>query len=494
MTTLNPDHKSYNYYEALFNLTRHNSVLLISPDGIIKQINASFSEIFGYTESDLVGVHFNILFTKEDQEKGRPANELEKALRAGQANDNNYLVHKNKSISWVSGESIRIEDPHGNMALLKVIQDIHVQKDSENLLLNLNGFLERILSSIDDIVIVLNNDLEILKINKAYADVFGPGDSKSSTSSLHIIINELSQKHDLKGLMSGVQLSGNTRVIKEVALTSMTSEKKMYDISLRVIESINSQQHFLIILHDKTLEYQTEKQREDIIGFVAHELRNPLANIVLANDLLRGILENNKMTVPLNFLQKSQNNVSRLTKMIGELYEATKVSSGVMNLEAERFHFEEMIREAVETTTVLQPDYKIIIEGSADLYLVGDKFKIIQVVTNFLSNGIKYSLGAKDVKISLTVSNDNNVIVAVIDRGLGISKDQIPLVFNRFFRAEKTRNFEGIGLGLYLSKLIIEAHKGEVWVESTEGKGSTFYFSLPITPELINSSSPKALA
>ncbi|MEO7800888.1 MAG: sensor histidine kinase, partial [Ginsengibacter sp.] len=94
------------------------------------------------------------------------------------------------------------------------------------------------------------------------------------------------------------------------------------------------------------------------------------------------------------------------------------------------------------------------------------------------SNGIKYSEGQTDVELSVK-HDDKSVTVAVKDNGLGIAKDQQPYIFNRFFRAEQTKNLEGMGLGLFLCRKIITAHNGSVWVESEVGKGSTFYFSIP---------------
>ena len=165
--------------------------------------------------------------------------------------------------------------------------------------------------------------------------------------------------------------------------------------------------------------------------------------------------------------------------MIAELYEATKVNSGVLKLEIATFHFGEMIRESIETVEILQPSYNIIVEGEGDFLVTGDRYRLIQVVTNFLSNGIKYSNGKKDV--TLTITRDHKrVTVSVRDEGLGISPENLAHVFERFFRAEKTKNLEGIGLGLYLCQQIVSAHHGRTWAESEEGKGSTFYFSIPL--------------
>jgi signal transduction histidine kinase len=150
-----------------------------------------------------------------------------------------------------------------------------------------------------------------------------------------------------------------------------------------------------------------------------------------------------------------------------------------MQLEMTEFNFKDMVKEAIETVEVLQPDYRIVVKGNADVLVQGDRYRLIQVITNYLSNGIKYSKGSREVE--LTMQHEGKTItVSVKDKGLGISKEQLPYIFNRFFRAEKTKNLEGVGLGLYLCRQIIKAHKGNVWAESEEGKGSTFYFSIPL--------------
>jgi signal transduction histidine kinase len=105
---------------------------------------------------------------------------------------------------------------------------------------------------------------------------------------------------------------------------------------------------------------------------------------------------------------------------------------------------------------------------------------LIQVVTNYLTNAVKYSDGNTTIDLEIKLE-DEAVVVSVKDHGKGIPAKDLPYIFNRFYRAEKTKGLEGLGLGLFLSRQIVEAHNGRTWVESREGEGSTFYFSLPLT-------------
>ena len=472
---LDPSFASFDYFGALFQNTKQNTVLLMDDRGIIREINTAFTEAFGYREDDIIGQHTRILFTEEDQKKGLPEIELSTVLQTGESKDNNYLVHKSGLVTWVAGESILVKNDKGEVSILKVVQDIHPQKTSENLLRTINEFNESILGTIEDVVIVLDSRLKIIKANRAFSRLF------ATEPDVDMDFVNLIKPYDIKDeLKNKIESTITTRTgfsNKEIEIETLGGEKRVFDISCRPMED-NS--NVLLVVHDITIQRFSERQREDIIGFVAHELRNPLANIILCNDLMEETIKENNPKEVADLLTRSKNNVMRLNKMIGELYDATKVGSGNMQLETSEFNFEEMIKDAIDMIEVLQPDYKIVTKGKANIKVYGDRHRLIQVVTNYLSNGIKYSQGSDEVELAIQY-DEKSVTVSVKDKGLGISKDQLPYIFNRFFRAEKTKNLEGVGLGLYLCRQIIKAHNGNVWAESEEGKGATFYFSIPRT-------------
>ena len=473
---LNPSFASFNYFEALFKNTKQNTVILMDKEGIITEINTAFTDAFGYTEDDIIGKHTRILFTEEDKQKGLPEQELQTVLQTGESKDNNYLVHQNGFVTWVTGESLRVENDKGEISILKVIQDIHKQKASENSLRTMNEFNESILSTIEDVVVVLNSELKLLKTNKAFSGLFTTNRDVENMDFV-ALIQPYDTKNDLQNQLRAAISTRKGFVNKEIEIETLAGEKRVFDVSCTPMAD-NS--NILVVVHDITVQRYAERQREDIIGFVAHELRNPLANIVLCNELMEATIKEGKPKEIADLLARNKNNVFRLNKMIAELYDATKVGSGNMQLEISEFNFQEMLKDAVDTIEILQPDYKIITKGKANITVRGDRHRLVQVVTNYLSNGIKYSKGSDKVELTMDY-DEKNVTVSVKDKGLGISKEQLPYIFNRFFRAEKTKNLEGVGLGLYLCSQIIKAHNGKVWAESEEGKGSTFYFSIPRT-------------
>jgi len=470
--------EAFNYFETLFANTKQNIIVLMNLEGIIQQVNDAFVNSFGYTRQDIIGAHFSILYTEDDRSKDVPQRELNTVLHQGQAYDNNYLVNKDKRITWVQGEAILIKSDIGNLSILKVIQNIHEQKESEASIKRLNDFNENILRSIDDMVLVLDENLKVVKANNAFSKIF-----KNEAGDAVIDFLALIQPYDVNGMLiqkiRRTIATAHDFINNQIEITTSAGEKKMYDFSCSNMPQTGTSVNVLLVAHDITMHKQAEREREDIIGFIAHELRNPLANIVLCNEMMGQLISANDVNLLNSFLQRSKNNVMRLNKMIAELYDATKVNAGNFVLEISTFNFMEMIKEAIDTIEILQPSYHIIANGDGDVAVQGDRYRLVQVVTNYLSNGIKYSDGNMEVVIDLK-HDEKNITVSVQDKGMGIPKNQLPYIFERFFRAEKTKNLEGIGLGLYLCRQIIHAHHGAVWVESEEGQGSTFYFSIPL--------------
>lgn len=471
------DH-SFKYFEALFSNTVQNCILLLDEKGIIIAINDAFENCFGYKQHEVSGKYFSFFFTEDDIRKRKPEIEIQNVLKKGQCSDNNYLVRKDKSITWVSGESILVKNEKSETRILKVIQDIDVQKKSEEQFARLGELNEKILMAIEDAVVVLDRHLNILDTNASFNRMFNISRKKGVSLNFSDIIKPFNVSGELLKSINETCLSNNGFNNYSVEIETAPKIKKVFDVSCNLMAYDSPDLKLIIIMHDITVHKELEKEREDVIGFVAHELRNPLANLVLCNELLGELIKENDTESIDDLVQRSKSNVMRLNKLIGELYDAAKMKSGNLKLTVSTFNFQDMINEAIDTIKVLHPSYNIVVKGNGNIESNGDRYRLIQVVTNYLSNGIKYSDGNTEVQLQITYT-DKSVTVSVKDFGLGISPKELPFIFDRFFRAEKTKNLEGIGLGLYICRQIINAHHGEVWAESEEGKGSTFYFSIP---------------
>lgn len=468
-----------NYFDALFHEAKENAVLLLDTDGIILEVNKAFIGSFGYERADVCGNHFKMLFTEEDKAKDRPDKEIAAALSQGQAYDNNYLVQKDNVITWVSGESTLIKDEAGKIYVLKIIQNINEQKISENAIISLSNFTDSILKSIEDGIVVLNKDLKIVRANESFSRLFALGATKITNVDFAKLIASYDKNNDLlhKIQLAVISKKGFSNI--QIQLNENTAQEKIFEVNCSPVKDGSSESNVLLIVHDITVQKQAERDRDDMIGFIGHELRNPITNVLLSHNLLEALVETNDAATIKELLERSKNNVLRLNRMINELYNSTKINAGHFELEKTKFDFAGMITEAVDTVKMLHPDYTIDVDNNTGLVVTADRYRLIQVITNYLGNSIKYADGKKNIRILVTIQNDF-VEVAVKDNGMGIAQAHLPFIFDRFFRAEKTMNLEGIGLGLFLCKQIIHAHNGHVWAESEEGDGSTFYFSIPL--------------
>jgi PAS domain S-box-containing protein len=467
-----------NYHEALFENPKKNSVLLIDSKGIIREANRAFLLSFGYELEDLIGQNLSILFSETDQQADMPMREVRTVLDEGQSYDNNYLVNKNKVLTWVSGESVLLTNTKGEKCILKIIQNIHTQKESETSIILLNNFNENILSAIEDAVLVLNKNFEILKVNSAAVRLFNLSGGLHPGPDFRTLLQSIDNNYKLYDLIAGAIRSEFTSSKIQLDPGKGLFSQKVFDISCTRLPQADSS-NVLLVFRDITAQRNFEQQREDIMNFVAHELSNPLTNVMLNIDLMKELTKEETASELVGCIQRSQNNVQRLKKLIGELYRATKSATGNIALEKTVFDFDQVVDETIQSIRLLFPTCTITKKSDANIRLTADRDKLIRVLTNYLTNAVKYSDESAEIEVTVR-TEEHSVIVAVTDHGRGIAEKDLPNIFKRFYRAEKTKSLEGLGIGLFLSAQIIEAHQGRVWANSTEGIGSTFYFSLPL--------------
>ena len=180
------------------------------------------------------------------------------------------------------------------------------------------------------------------------------------------------------------------------------------------------------------------------------------------------------------FAKKASQSVSRLNELISELLDVSKIRLGKLNYTITTFNFNNVIESTVENLQLTSPTHTIIKSGKVYDEVTGDKDRLQQVIINLLTNAIKYSPSAE--KVFITVEQEKDMIkVSVKDTGIGIAQKSLDKIFEKYYRVEEHAvHFQGLGIGLFISYEIIERHHGKLWLESEVGKGSTFYFTLPV--------------
>jgi two-component system phosphate regulon sensor histidine kinase PhoR len=240
----------------------------------------------------------------------------------------------------------------------------------------------------------------------------------------------------------------------------------------------------LVLLQDLTQIRRLETVRRDFISNISHELRTPLASLkALVDTLHDGALDD--PPAAHRFLQRMETEVDALTQMVQELLELSRIESGQVPLRLKPTPVADVVLPPVER---LRPQaeragLRLTVDLPPNLPpLLADVERVQQVVTNLVHNSIKFTPSGGQVTLSAEPAG-NEVIVSVRDTGVGIPADDLPRIFERFYKADQARSGGGTGLGLAIAKHIVLAHGGRVWAESVEGKGSTFYVALPaLTP------------
>ena len=232
---------------------------------------------------------------------------------------------------------------------------------------------------------------------------------------------------------------------------------------------------------DITDQKELEKQKDNFLGVASHELKTPVTSIKAYVQVMEMMFRRAGDTKNAELLAKMDHQINRLSNLIADLLEVTKISTGRLQVASSVFSFNEMVEEVIEEVQRTSVNHEIQRNLHFDKEITGDKERICQVIINLLTNAIKYSPDASRIIIS-TEGNDSEVKICVQDFGIGIRKDQQERIFEQFYRVNGNREytFPGLGLGLYISAEIVKHLNGRIWVDSVEGKGSTFCFSLPL--------------
>jgi two-component system phosphate regulon sensor histidine kinase PhoR len=237
----------------------------------------------------------------------------------------------------------------------------------------------------------------------------------------------------------------------------------------------------LLLFQDLTHQRQIEAMRRDFISNVSHELRTPLAALkALTETLQTGALED--PPAARRFLEQMETEVDSLSLMVNELLELSRIESGRVPLNLAPTRPVDIVIPAYERLRLQaeRAGLSLTMECSPDLpAIMVDATRVQQVIVNLLHNAIKFTPAGGTVTVR-AAQQDQELQIEVSDTGIGIAADDLPRIFERFYKVDRSRASSGTGLGLAIARHLVEAHGGRIWVESGVGKGSTFYFTLPL--------------
>lgn len=356
--------------------------------------------------------------------------------------------------------------------------------------------LNNIINSLKDGVIAYDSNFKILIFNKAAEQIFDVSNQEiigkvmdpSFIQKPRYKLLSQAMFPSLAPIMTRIPSKDDTIQISDITFENGDLELRL--INSRIVDSNGVLLGFLKIARDRTREKQAIKAKSEFITIVAHQLRTPLTGI---NWTFETLAKAPALSADLNQMVKDGLMAAqRLLRVVNDLLDVAKIEEGHFGYQFEDVNLIEFIYDIAASVAVLANEYKVAVyfEKPLDSSIIvkADPIKLKMILSNLIDNAVKYNIANGKVTISLErMKNKSFVQIAVKDTGIGIPAGELDKIFTKFYRGSNAVHMEttGSGLGLYIAKNIIKRHGGEIKAESVEGRGTTFYFTLPTDSKLI---------
>ncbi len=353
----------------------------------------------------------------------------------------------------------------------------------QTMLENEKGKLLGIIASMTDGVMMVDLQNQVQITNPAVAKLLHLLPDKQVT--MFDIVDSLAGKVDLRTKVEESLTKDQPIAIKEVFLHDQALE-----ITISPVRDKNGEHRgAAVIFHDVTSSKSLEKLRQEFTAMMVHELRAPLTAVRWSSETLLSTLKSPSKELPQQKVAESVQNIdtaaTNMLDLVNDLLDVAKIEAGKFDLNLQEYNLTEIIKSEISTFSSLAESKHLNINftNPGDVKVVCDKVRVGQVLSNLISNSIKYT-DSGEISVNLVEDNaKNKVIISVKDSGLGVSREDLAVLFSKFKQLKSfDRSRKGTGLGLVVSKGIVEAHGGMIWAESAgENLGSTFSFTLPKT-------------
>lgn len=328
-------------------------------------------------------------------------------------------------------------------------------------------------SSLDAKLVIFSNG-KIYRANRAAEKIFlRPSISVLEERNILSLVSGKT-KVALKDFLSSLKEVGQ---LHEELELKIDGDNRVFDITANAF--IMSNLH-LLTLRDITDKVRDKETREKFIAIAGHELKTPLAVISAYTDLLKRKYKDDPVMAV--YLNKISNKNKVLTHYIDSILDEIRIGAGKLSFDDKKYKFGAIVKEPVEELKRAYPQAKIVHRGRADSLVNVDKERIAQVVRNLIVNAIKHSPRGKKIFVDID-TKENSVYFSVKNSGKGIPKKEQNAIFQAFYRSKKVTKGSGLGLGLYISKQILNQYRGIIGVESQKGKGAKFFFEIPVFKE-----------
>jgi PAS domain S-box-containing protein len=488
------------------------AIYMLDPTGHIVSWNSGGQLIKGYTKNEVIGRHFSLFFTPEDNQRGKPAALLEIAAREGKYQEEAWRVRKDGSLFWANILITPLYDARGELlGFSKVTRDLTewhqaqeaLRQSEERFRLLVEGVRDYAIFMLDPTgrIISWNSGAQRIKgytaseiIGRHFSTFYPLEDIRDGKPERELQIATTEGRYEEEGwrlrkdgsrfwanvLITAVfdahgELRGFAKVTRDMTERKRAEEQR---------EQLHEREHQL--MHEREVRVQMEaatRMRDAFLTVLAHELRNPLTSLLgNAQLLLRRVQREGLLSGrDQRSLQVVVNQSERLNEMVSLQLDVSRLHTGQLQIARVPVDVAALVRQVIEEVLPTLTTHNVTYSGpDTPLLVEGDALRLFQVLNNLIQNAIKYSPTGGVVLVQVE-RRDTTVRVAVSDEGIGIPQAELPQLFQRFYRASNVDEgkMSGFGVGLYLVKEIVTLHGGTVDVVSEEGHGSTFLITLP---------------
>lgn len=463
-------------FENIFKLTSAASKI-IAADLTILRVNKAVTELLGYRAEEIEGTRILDYACPEYKQHWH---ELQKAMwQDGKPffNLETCLFRKDKSIAWVNVTTVLFHEQDESYAFT-VLDDITWRKNYEESEKRLNLALHYSKMGIWEMSLENYNVIR----SDTHDKLFGYKNQQENWTIEnylnHLLPEDIAPfQESIKAVTTGASLNfkGRIKTLGQTIIWVQLEGKAEFNAEGKPVKLLGT-------IKDITTEKTAEKYKDEFISTISHELKTPITSIKAQVQILeRKFVTTSDVTVAL-MLKRISLQINRLNILIRDLLDIGRTDEHALQLHKDEFLFNKMVEDTVTEIQRTTNTHNLIIKNTEPVICFGDRGRMSQLLSNLLTNSIKYSPGKDKVFISFQEQHDQ-IVCSIQDFGIGILREKQIHIFERFYRAAGIQNnvISGLGLGLYISAELIKRLKGAIWLKSVPGEGSTFYFSVPKT-------------
>ena len=468
------------YSESIVS-TISEPLIVLSPDFRVKSANRSFYKTFSITEEDTID---KILFELQSNQWDIPG--LRNKLSRIFMEHEQFLEWETAYKFPIIGERTicytaqPVQKDNGENWILLALNDMTDRKKVEKLLNQNVEEVKLILESLPQIAFTAAAKGSMTYFNNSFLDYTGLSLKEALGNGWQAILSSTQKDEVIKRW--GDSISTGEPFEMEIQFKRKKDETYRWHLcrGLALKDDQGGINSWAGGATDINEQKTKEQAKDEFISIASHELKTPLTSAKAYLQMLELNMKEDTNAENLLLIRKANTSVNKVNALIKELLDVSKIKNGRLDFNITPFNFDEMVYFAKEEVEFSSPGHNIIITGAIEQPVNGDMARLQQVIINLLTNAVKYSPEADQVLLNM-IMEDSQVKVSVTDSGIGIKKENFDKVFKRYYREDdRAVHFQGLGIGLSICHEIIVRHGGRIWVESKPGKGSTFYFTIPI--------------